>query len=330
MTKESFIIWLIAKIILILVVFVALLLTIAFLIYAERKIIAFMQSRIGPNRVGPIGLLQPFADITKLFLKEDLIPAGADKFLFVLAPCISVFTAFMAFSVIPFGRDIVIHNVIIPLQITNLNVGVLFLMAIFAINVYGIVLAGWSSNSKYSLFGGMRSCAQMISYELPLGLSMVGILMLSHSLSLRSIVAAQSKHWFILMQMPAFIVFLISSIAETNRAPFDFPEAEPELVAGYHTEYSSFKFAMFFMAEYASMITLSALAVTLFFGGWLGPSFLPPFIWFFIKVCLMLFFFIWLRATYPRLRYDKLMKFQWTVLLPFSLLWILITGAILI
>ena len=329
MPKEAFIIWLSAKIILILLVFIGLLLTIAFLIYAERKLVAFMQSRIGPNRVGPIGLLQSFADIAKLFLKEDLTPSGADRFLFVLAPCISVFTAFMAFAVVPFGRDLIIHNVRIPLQITDLNVGVLYLLAIFAINVYGIVLAGWSSNSKYSLFGGMRSCAQMISYELPLGLSMVGVLMLSHSLSLRNIVAAQDRHWFILMQFPAFLVFLISSIAETNRAPFDFPEAETELVAGYHTEYSSFKFAMFFMAEYASMITFSAIAVTLFFGGWLGPFF-PPFVWFIIKVAAMLFFFIWLRATYPRLRYDKLMMFQWKVLLPFSLIWILITGAMLI
>lgn len=329
MAKSAFLIWLAVKLALIIVVFGGILLTIPFLIYLERKIVAFMQSRIGPNRVGPFGILQAFADGLKLFLKEDIIPDRVDKFVYLIAPCISAFTAFTAFAVIPFGRDIFIGGMKIPLQITDLNIGILYILAVSSLGVYGVALAGWSSNSKYPLLGGIRSCAQMISYELPLGLSMMAVLLMANSLSLREIVAAQDKMWFIIPQFPAFIVFLISSIGEVNRAPFDFPEAESELVAGFHTEYSSLKFAMFFMAEYASMITLSALAVTLFFGGWKGP-YLPPVIWFSLKVFVILFFFIWIRATFPRLRYDKLMMLQWKILLPFSLVWLLITGAIML
>ncbi len=306
-----------------------LLLTIAYLIWVERKVMAHMQVRLGPMRVGWHGLLQPIADGLKLIFKEDIIPAKADKIVFVLAPVIATVPALITFAVIPFGDKINILGYSFDMVITDVNIGILYILAVTSMGVYGIVLAGWSSNNKYSLLGGLRSAAQMISYELSLGLALIGVLMVTQSLSLVDIVNAQSKYWFVLIQPLGFLIYAISAIAEVNRCPFDLPEAETELVAGFHTEYSSMKFALFFMAEYANIITVSAIAVTFFFGGWRGP-FLPPIVWFLIKLFLCIFFFIWLRSTYPRLRYDQLMKFGWKILLPVALVNILITGVVLV
>jgi len=324
-----------AQIVLTLVVFVALLSSAAGMVYAERKIAALMQQRIGPYRVGPQGLLQPLADIVKLLFKEDLRPAAADKFLFVLAPMISAAAAFAAFAVVPFGAETTFFGLLdepLRLQVADVNVAVLVIFAVTSMGVYGIVLAGWSSNSKYSLLGGLRSSAQMISYELSYGLA----LLVANSLSLATIVDGQGgtwwgvvPKWFVFLQPVGFLIFLTAGIAETNRAPFDFPEAEQELVAGYHTEYSSMAFAMFFMAEYINMVTVSAVASDLFLGGWHGP-FLPAsfgWIWFLIKVGALLFFYIWVRWTLPRYRYDQLMRFGWKVLLPVSVLNLLATAA---
>ncbi|KKM61465.1 hypothetical protein LCGC14_1531430, partial [marine sediment metagenome] len=279
-----------------------LLLVIAYLIWVERKVMAHMQVRLGPMRVGWHGLLQPIADGLKLIFKEDIIPTHASKVLFVLAPVIATVPALMTFAVIPFGDTISIMGYSIDMVITDVNIGILYILAITSVGVYGVLIAGWSSNNKYSLLGGLRSSAQMISYELSLGLSLIGVLMFTQSLSLVDIVNAQSKYWFVFLQPVGFIVYAISAIAEVNRCPFDLPEAETELVAGFHTEYSSMKFALFFMAEYANIITVSAIAVTFFFGGWRGP-FLPPIVWFMIKLAMCIFFFIWLRSTYPRFRY---------------------------
>ena len=321
-----------AMILKVLVAFVFVLLTVAYATYAERKFIGFMQVRIGPNRVGPKGLLQPIADGIKLFFKEEIIPANASKFAFVIAPLISLIPAFASFAVIPFGDSIELFGYKIPLQIAgfadkagnvlDVNVGVLYILAMASLGVYGIVLAGWSSNSKYSLLGGLRSSAQMISYELTVGLSIVCVFMLSESLSLQAIVAKQSGlfGWYIFrnpFMFVAAIVFFISSLAETNRTPFDLPEAETELVSGFCTEYSSMKYAMFFMAEYANMVTVSAVFTTLFLGGWHGPF--HPLINFVGKVYFLLFFMMWIRATYPRYRYDQLMRLGWKFLLPISL-----------
>ncbi|HDY89541.1 MAG TPA: NADH-quinone oxidoreductase subunit NuoH [bacterium] len=306
-----------------------LLLVIAYLIWVERKVMAHMQVRLGPMRVGWHGLLQPIADGLKLIFKEDIIPTHASKVLFVLAPVIATVPALMTFAVIPFGDTISIMGYSIDMVITDVNIGILYILAITSVGVYGVLIAGWSSNNKYSLLGGLRSSAQMISYELSLGLSLIGVLMFTQSLSLVDIVNAQSKYWFVFLQPVGFIVYAISAIAEVNRCPFDLPEAETELVAGFHTEYSSMKFALFFMAEYANIITVSAIAVTFFFGGWRGP-FLPPIVWFMIKLALCIFFFIWLRSTYPRFRYDQLMKFGWKVLLPVALANILITGVVMV
>lgn len=306
-----------------------LLLVIAYLIWVERKVMAHMQVRLGPMRVGWHGLLQPIADGLKLIFKEDIIPTHASKVLFVLAPVIATVPALMTFAVIPFGDTISIMGYSIDMVITDVNIGILYILAITSVGVYGVLIAGWSSNNKYSLLGGLRSAAQMISYELSLGLSLIGVLMITQSLSLVDIVNAQSKCWFVILQPLAFIVYAISAIAEVNRCPFDLPEAETELVAGFHTEYSSMKFALFFMAEYANIVTVSAIAVTFFFGGWRGP-FLPPIAWFMIKLALCIFFFIWLRSTYPRFRYDQLMKFGWKILLPVALANILITGVVMV
>ncbi|MFQ5714644.1 MAG: NADH-quinone oxidoreductase subunit NuoH [Candidatus Scalinduaceae bacterium] len=306
-----------------------LLLVIAYLIWVERKVMAHMQVRLGPMRVGWHGLLQPIADGLKLIFKEDIIPAHASKVLYVMAPVIATVPALMTFAVIPFGDKISIMGYSIDMVITDVNIGILYILAITSVGVYGVLIAGWSSNNKYSLLGGLRSSAQMISYELSLGLALIGVLMITQSLSLVDIVNAQSKYWFVILQPLAFIVYAISAIAEVNRCPFDLPEAETELVAGFHTEYSSMKFALFFMAEYANIITVSAIAVTFFFGGWRGP-FLPPIAWFMIKLALCIFFFIWLRSTYPRFRYDQLMKFGWKVLLPVALANILITGVVMV
>ncbi|MEK6635948.1 MAG: NADH-quinone oxidoreductase subunit NuoH [Planctomycetota bacterium] len=299
------------------------------MIWLERKIMAHMQVRLGPMRVGPHGLLQPIADGIKLLFKEDIIPEKASKLLFVLAPMMTLIPALITFAVIPFGDKIKIFGHNIDLVITDINVGFLYIFAVSSLGIYGIVMAGWASNNKYSLLGAIRSSAQMISYELTLGLSLIGVVMLTESLSLVDVVNAQSKLWNIILQPLGFFIYATSAIAEVNRCPFDLPEAESELVAGYHTEYSSMKFAMFFMAEYANMITVSAIAVTFFLGGWHGPI-LPPVVWFMLKLACCLFFFIWIRSTFPRLRYDQLMNFGWKFLLPLSLFNILITGLIMV
>jgi NADH-quinone oxidoreductase subunit H len=314
----------------ILIVFVVFLLMIAYLTWLERKLLGHFQVRLGPIRVGPHGLLQPFADGIKLLFKEDVTPAKVNKFIYNLAPLLTFIPSLIIMAVIPFGNQVKIFGQNVNLVISDFNMGILYIFAVTSLGVYGIVLAGWSSNNKYSLLGGLRSSAQMISYEVSLALSLIGVFMIAGSLSLVDIVKAQDKffNWFIFRQPLGFILYLICAIAETNRAPFDLPEADNELVAGYYTEYSSMKFAMFFLGEYGNMINVSALATTLFLGGWQGP-FLPPVLWFLIKLCAFLFFYIWIRATLPRFRYDQLMNFGWKVLLPLALFNILLTGTIM-
>lgn len=312
----QFVLWALLKIV---VILFGLLGVVSYLTFAERKIAGHMQARTGPNRVGPFGLVQPIADVLKLFFKEEFIPAGANKVIFHIAPMLAVIPALVSFSVIPIGPGF---------TVTDLNVGLLLFLAMSSIGVYSITLAGWSSNNKYALLGGLRSSAQMISYELAMGLSTVGVLLLAGSLSLVDIVHAQQKVWFIVLQPLAFVIFMITAFAETNRAPFDLPEAEAELVAGFHTEYSSMKWGLFFLGEYANMITISSIAVTLFLGGWNGP-WLPDslkFIWYFAKLGALIFFFMWVRWTFPRLRYDQLMHLGWKVLLPLALLNVVVTG----
>jgi NADH-quinone oxidoreductase subunit H len=323
------------------VVFGALLLSVAYMTWIERKVIADIQVRLGPMRVGPHGLLQPIADGLKLMFKEDLIPSQVERVVFLLAPSLSIIPAFIAFAVIPFGDTTTLFGLLskpVPLRITDIDVGLLFVFGVASLGVYGIVLAGWSSNNKYSLLGGLRSTAQLISYELPMGLSVVGVILLVGSLSLVDIVKAQAglswwfgilpvPNWFLFSQPLGFCIYFCCALAETNRAPFDLPEAETELVAGFHTEYSSMKFAMFFMAEYANMITVAALATTIFLGGWLGPIAPSP-VWFLGKVFLLLFLFIWIRATLPRFRYDQLMSFGWKRLLPLALLNTVVTAIV--
>jgi NADH-quinone oxidoreductase subunit H len=324
---------------LLLFVFFMLLNSAAVLVYMERKVAAAVQQRLGPYLVGPRGLLQPMADIVKLMFKEELRPKAADALLFALAPILSATAAFAAFAVVPFGGESTLFGWLdapIQLQITDVNVAVLVIFAITSMGVYGIVLAGWSSNSKYSLLGGLRSSAQMISYELSYGLALAAVLIVAGSMSLTEIVNQQSgtwfgfvPRWFVFIQPLSFLIYMIAGVAETNRAPFDFPEAEQELVAGYHTEYSSMSFAMFFLAEYVNMVTVSAVATDLFLGGWHGP-FLPEWlgwIWFLAKVFALLFFYIWMRWTLPRYRYDQLMTFGWKVLLPVAVLNVIITAA---
>ena len=324
---------------LIFVVFNMLVLSAAFMVWMERKVCAYIQDRSGPNRVGFEGVLQPFADVIKLLFKEQLKPKAADTILFAIAPLVSTTAAFAAFSVVPFGTETTLFGLLdrpIPLEITDVNVAVLVIFAITSMGIYGIVLAGWSSNSKYSLLGALRSSAQMISYELSYGLAMAAVIMMAGSLSLREIVMNQSGYWlgfiprwYIIPQFLGFLIYLTAGVAETNRAPFDFPEAEQELVAGYHTEYSSMSFAMFFLAEYINMVTVSAVATDLFLGGWHGP-FLPEslgWIWFLLKVGALLFFYVWMRWTLPRYRYDQLMAFGWKILLPLSVINLLVTAA---
>jgi len=315
----------------------------AVMVYAERKVAAFMQQRYGPYLVGPRGLFQPVADIVKLIFKEDLRPKAADAVLFLAAPVISVGAAYIAFAPVPFGAATTFFGLLdqpMPLLVADVNVAVLVVFAVASMGVYGIVLAGWSSNSKYSLLGGLRSSAQMISYELSYGVALATVIMLANSMSIREIVDQQAGYWFGLVPkwnvfamfplgLIAFTVYAIAGIAETNRAPFDFPEAEQELVAGYHTEYSSMAFAMFFLAEYINMITVSAVATNLFLGGWHGP-FLPPeygWIWFLIKLSVLLFCYLWIRWTLPRFRYDQLMAFGWKVLLPLATVTLIATAA---
>jgi NADH-quinone oxidoreductase subunit H len=333
---------LIAQLLVIGFTFFMLLNSAAVLVYMERKVAAFVQQRFGPYLVGPYGALQPLADIVKLMFKEELRPKAADRFLFYLAPILSATAAFAAFSVVPFGAETDFFGLLdrpIRLAAADVNVGLLVIFAITSMGVYGIVLAGWSSNSKYSLLGGLRSSAQMISYELAYGLSFAAVIMMAGSLSLGQIVDQQAGSWFgflpkwyIFVQPLGFIIFLIAGVAETNRAPFDFPEAEQELVAGYHTEYSSMSFALFFLAEYVNMVTVSAVATDLFLGGWHGP-FLPDWlgwIWFLVKVFALLFFYIWMRWTLPRYRYDQLMEFGWKWLLPLAVLNLLVTAFVVI
>jgi NADH-quinone oxidoreductase subunit H len=316
------------------VVFGLLLGMVAYLVWVERKVLAHIQIRRGPLHVGFHGLLQPIADGVKLFLKEDVIPDGADRALFALAPAIMVATALSTFAVIPFGESVTVLGRTIHFHIADLDIGILYILAIASLGVYGIILGGWASNNKFSLLGGLRSTAQMVSYELALGLALVGPLMLAGTLRMRGIVEAQDGLWFVFLQPLGFLIYLISALAETNRIPFDLPEAESELVAGYHVEYSGMKFAFFFLGEYASMITAAAIATTFFLGGyrglpipgldspWLGP------VWFLGKVFVLLFTFIWIRGTLPRLRYDQLMRFGWKVLLPLAIVNIMITGVV--
>jgi NADH-quinone oxidoreductase subunit H len=306
-------------------VFFVILTLAAYLVFAERKILAWVQDRKGPNRVGPLGLLQPLADLIKLLTKEDFLPAAADKWLFYLAPAMAAIPAIMIFAVIPFGAPLQVAGHTVPLVVADLNIGLLFFLALSSIAVYGVAIGGWASNSKYSLLGGIRGLAQLISYELSMGLSLVPIVMLSRSFSLTEIVDAQSVVPFIVYQPLAFIIFLISITAECKRIPFDLPEAEGELVAGFHTEYSGMRFGLFFVGEYINIIVLGGLATTLFLGGWHGPL-LPPMVWFTIKTLAFAFFFIWMRGTLPRLRYDQLMHLGWKVLTPLALLNILVTA----
>jgi NADH-quinone oxidoreductase subunit H len=309
----------------VLVVFGAMMTIVAYMTLMERKVLGHIQVRYGPNRVGPLGLFQPIADGIKLFFKEDIIVPHANRIIYIFAPTVIVITALVSYAVIPFGDSFTILGQKIDLVVADVNVGLLYLFAISSLGVYGVAMGGWASNNKYSLLGAIRSSAQMISYELSLGLSVIGVLMITGSLSTVQIVEAQSKVWFIFYQPLGFIIYLISAVAECSRTPFDLTECENELVAGYQTEYSSMKFALYYLAEYAHILVVSSLAVTLFFGGWHGPL-LPPVIWFLIKVFIFIFFFIWVRATYPRFRYDQLMKFGWKVLFPLALLNIMLTA----
>lgn len=322
-------------------IFLVLVLLTLFNIWAERKVVARMQHRIGPNVNGPFGLLQSLADGVKLALKEDIIPTAADKVVFLLAPVLAVIPAFITFSVIPFGPEVTIPftDTVTPLQLTDMPVAVLFVMAIASIGIYGIVLGGWSSGSTYSLLGGLRSSAQVISYEVAMGLALIAVFLYAGSMSTSEIVAAQDNAWFALTLAPSFVIYVIAMVGETNRAPFDLPEAEGELVGGFHTEYSSLKFALFFLAEYINMATVSALATTLFLGGWHAPFWIDnlyagfnegywPVLWFFAKMLFFIFIFIWLRGSLPRLRYDQFMHFGWKRLIPAALVWIVAVAVV--
>ena len=310
------------------VVLIFVLLGVPLIVWMERKVLGHMQDRIGPQRVGPFGLLQTIADGIKLFFKEDVVPAQADKVVFALAPAISVVTAFAAATVIPWGDTVRMFGRDIPLRITDVNIALLFLLGATSMGVYGVVLGGWASNSKYPLLGGLRSSAQMISYELAMGVSLVPIILMTGSLSLTQIGRAQETMWFIVPQFFAFLIYVVCAVAETNRAPFDLAEAETELVAGFHTEFSSMRFALYYLSEYANMMVVSAVAITCFLGAWHGPV-LPGPVWFLIKLSLFLFFYVWLRATFPRLRYDQLMALGWKVLLPAALLNLAVTAVVL-
>ncbi len=333
----------IVSIIKILVVLFVLLTAVAYTVWLERKVVGHIQNRWGPTRVGPFGLLQPLADGLKFIFKEDLTPPYVHKFLYILAPMLALCMSLISISLIPFGNWVTVAGVSTPLQITDTNIGLLIILGITSIGVYGVALAGWSSNSKYSLLGGLRASAQMVSYEVALGLSLVGILIICGTFSLRGIVDAQTGTWFHVIprwnifkgQFVAFFIYLMAAYAETNRIPFDLPEAETELVAGYHTEYSAMKFAMFFMAEYSNMVTVGCLASILFLGGWNGPVFGPPIVqavlpifWFALRVVFFMFVYIWVRGTLPRFRYDQLMAFAWKFLLPLAIANIMITALV--
>ena len=348
----------ITAIVKVVVAFLALLLVTLIVVWAERKVIADMQARVGPNRWGPFGILQTLADGIKLFFKEDFRPQAADRWTYAAAPLMAMVPSFLAFAVVPIGPDVHVGDRPVGLIVSDLNIAILYFLAMGSLGVYGVVLAGWASGSKYPLLGGVRSTAQMISYEIALGLSLVPIALVAGSLSTVDIVAQQAgtvgevtffdgipvleqvadvfrfmPDWYIWSQWPAFVIFLLAGIAETNRAPFDLPEAESELIAGYHTEYSGIRFAMFFLGEYIHVVVISAMAVTLFFGGWHGPQFdfLPwiwPLVWFTIKTALFVYLFVWLRASLPRLRYDRLMWLGWRRLIPAAIVWIMITAIV--
>ena len=291
------------------------------LVWVERRALALWQDRYGPNRVGPFGIFQLAADIIKLFFKEDWVPPFADKGVFVIAPSLIVISVFMSFAIIPFAPGI---------YIADMNVGIFFFLAMSSLGVYSIVLGGWASNNKYSLLGAMRAAAQMMTYEVFMGLSLMGVVMMAGSINLGEIVEAQRGQWFVIPQFLGFILFLVAGFAEARRTPFDLPEAESELVAGYHSEYSSMKFGLFFLGEYLGIILISSLIVVFFFGGWLGPSFFPPVAWFVLKSLVFILFFILVRGSLPRLRYDQLMGFGWKVMFPLSVLNLLVTGAVLL
>jgi NADH-quinone oxidoreductase subunit H len=300
-----------------------LLIAVAYLTYAERKVIGAMQLRKGPNVVGPFGLLQPMADGLKLFVKEMVLPTSASKVVFIGAPMLTFFLALISWAVIPFDKGWVL---------SDLNVGVLYVFAISSLGVYGIIMSGWASNSKYAFLGGLRSAAQMVSYEVSIGFIMISVLLTAGSLNLSEVVMAQKNMWYIVPHLPMFFLFLISGLAETNRAPFDLPEAEAELVAGYNVEYSAMTFALFFLGEYANMLLMGAMTSILFLGGWMAPfglTFIPGIVWFILKICFVMFIFLWVRATFPRYRYDQLMRLGWKVFLPFSLFWLVLTASVL-
>lgn len=302
--------------------------TVAYLTLAERKVIGYIQVRIGPNRVGPRGLLQPIADAVKILLKEIIIPSSANKFLFVLAPVLAIAPALVAWAVVPFSPELVLSNI---------DAGLLFILAATSMGVYGVIVAGWASNSKYAFLGAIRSSAQIVSYEIAMGFALVGVLMVSHSLNLGEIVKGQTGggfwSWYFIPLFPLFLVYLISGVAETNRAPFDVAEGETEIVAGFHVEYSGMTFSVFYLAEYANMILVSALCALMFLGGWLPPfnfapfTWIPGFLWLLIKIAFILFLFLWFRATFPRYRYDQIMRLGWKVFIPVTLVWIVVIGA---
>jgi NADH-quinone oxidoreductase subunit H len=313
------------------VIVVALLTAFAYLTLAERLVVARIQVRIGPNRVGPRGLLQPVADAIKMIFKEDIVPAQADRVVYTIAPGIAVATALLAWAVIPLNPSLTLFGYRIDFYLADVNIAVLYLLTIGSLGIYGIVLGGWSANNKYSLLGGLRSTAQMISYEVSLGLALVGVLMISGTLNLTQIVQQQSIVWNVVWQPLGFIIYFTCAIAETNRLPFDLPEAETELVAGYHTEYASLKFALFYMAEYINIVTVSAIAATMFWGGYQGPfGILPGVHWLILKIAIFIFVFMWMRGTLPRFRYDQLMRLGWKVLLPLSLANIFVTAVVLV
>ncbi|MDF2866817.1 MAG: nuoH [Gammaproteobacteria bacterium] len=326
------IIWIFIKII---AIVLPLLLCVAYLTYAERKVIGYMQGRIGPNRVGILGLGQPFADFLKLLCKEIIIPSASNRYLFIIAPILTIAPALAAWSVIPFSQDIVLANV---------NAGVLFIFAMSSLGVYGVLIAGWASNSKYAFFGALRAAAQTISYEIAMGFALVGVLLAAGSVNLQEIVLAQQGglwHWYWLPLLPLFVIFWIAGMAETNRAPFDVAEGESEIVAGFHVEYAGMSFAVFFLAEYTSMILISILTVLFFLGGWLSPfegipglqtafAFVPGFVWLVIKTCFFLLLYLWIRATFPRYRYDQIMRLGWKILIPVALLWVIVVSAAII
>jgi len=317
------------------VVFFALLILVMLVIWMERKVIADMQTRLGPMRAGPRGVLITLADGIKLFFKEGITPTLVDRPVYLVAPVIAMLPAFLAFAVIPFGTGVVLFGREVPFQIADLSIGILWILAMSSLMVYAIVLAGWSSGSNYPLLGSVRSSAQMISYEVGMALAIVAVVMYSDALRMSEIVASQDRIWNVIPQFPAFAIYLIAGLAETNRPPFDLPEAESELVAGYHTEYSGIKFAMFYLGEYLNTVTVAAVATTLWLGGWRGPApdvlpWLWPLLWFLLKVLVIVYVYIWIRATLPRIRYDRLMAFGWKLLIPFGLLWVMLTGAIVV